>query len=65
MAKNYVVENGNAQNDKLLRAGTSKVYRDQRDGQKRKNALKDENTKKDFMDWLFSGPENKEPSPLK
>jgi|WetSurMetagenome_2_1015567.scaffolds.fasta_scaffold908208_2 hypothetical protein len=44
----------NAENDKLLRAGLSALYKDTKKSEIRKELLKDDDTKAQFMKFLFN-----------
>ena len=63
--KNYVVENGNKENDTMTQKGLSKLYHEKKAAKLRKAKLENEGVREDLMKWLFSGPENTEDTPLK
>lgn len=58
-----VVE-GNKENDKILRQGLSNLYAIEKEKARKKEMLNDPETKEKLVQWLFSGADNKEPSPL-
>ena len=64
MARKSKMANANAEADALNRAGLKVIHANQKAGEIKKEKLKDPETKAATMAWLFSGPENTDPSPL-
>ena len=56
--------NANAESDNMTRKGLSAVYKELKEKKARQNKIKDPDTKKSLLEFIFSGKDSEIKNPL-